>query len=89
MTPFLGQGAAMAIEDAAVLARTIAAEGPVPAALQRYEAARLERTTRVFLESRKNGERLTTYDPDRYSPSVHRNEESLGLAEYDAVTEQI
>ncbi len=89
MTPFLGQGAAMAIEDAAVLARAIATDGSVPAALQRYEAARHERTTRVFLESRKNGERLTTYDPDRYSPKVHRNEESLGLAEYDAVTAAI
>jgi salicylate hydroxylase len=85
MTPFLGQGAAMAIEDAAVLARAVEADGAGPAALARYEAARRERTTRVFLESRAQGERLTTYDPDRYTKKVHRNEETLGLANYDAV----
>ena len=86
MTPFLGQGAAMAIEDAAVLARAITADGVGPEALARYESARRERTTRVFLESRAQGERLTTYDPDRYTARVHRNEETLGLADYDAVS---
>jgi salicylate hydroxylase len=84
MTPFLGQGAAMAIEDAMILGRAVALEGPTPAALQRYEQARRERTTRVFLDSRANGERLTTYDPDRFTAAVHRNEETLGLAGYDA-----
>jgi salicylate hydroxylase len=86
MTPFLGQGAAMAIEDAAILARAISAEGAAPAALTRYETARRERTTRVFLESRAQGERLTSYNPDQYTARVHRNEETLGLADYDAVS---
>ena len=86
MTPFLGQGAVMALEDAAVLGRAFAAETDAAAALARYEAARRARTTAVFLASRENGHQLTTFDPDAYTPEVHANEESLGLAEYNAVT---
>lgn len=52
MFPFLGQGAAQAIEDAAVLARCLARDpGDPPAALRRYEALRKPRTTRVQLGS--------------------------------------
>jgi salicylate hydroxylase len=48
MFPFLGQGAAQAIEDAPVLARCLADDpGDPPAALRRYEALRKPRTTRV------------------------------------------
>jgi salicylate hydroxylase len=54
MTPFLGQGAAMSIEDACVLARclsqgTAAQPGE---ALATYELNRLERTAKVQLASR-------------------------------------
>ncbi len=85
MTPFLGQGAVMALEDAMILARCIALASATEEALVRYERARIERTTRVMLESRRNGEQLTGFDPDAYTEEAHRNEESLGLAEYDAV----
>ena len=48
MFPFFGQGAAQAMEDAAVLARCIADDAGDPArALQRYDAVRLPRTTRI------------------------------------------
>lgn len=47
MPPFLAQGAAMAIEDAAVLAECFARESDIAAALRSYEAARQPRTTRV------------------------------------------
>ncbi|TCK28582.1 salicylate hydroxylase [Ancylobacter aquaticus] len=47
MPPFLAQGAAQAIEDALVLAREIEGAPDIPAALRRYEAARLARTARV------------------------------------------
>jgi salicylate hydroxylase len=54
--PFLAQGAALAIEDAATLANLL---GPqphgVPQALAAYEAERLERAQRVQGEARKNG----------------------------------
>ncbi|WP_142849910.1 FAD-dependent monooxygenase [Telmatospirillum sp. J64-1] len=56
MLPFLSQGAAMAIEDAYVLATTLDAHGPDYAtALQDYEAERLPRTSRVQLEARERG----------------------------------
>ena len=48
MFPFFGQGAAQAIEDAATLARCLAAgRADPPAALRRYEGLRVTRTTRL------------------------------------------
>jgi salicylate hydroxylase len=55
MLPFLAQGAAMAIEDAAVLARELArSPDDRPGALRRYEAARRPRTARVLRAARRN-----------------------------------
>jgi salicylate hydroxylase/6-hydroxynicotinate 3-monooxygenase len=52
----MAQGAAMAIEDAAVLSRCLDSVEPdgVAAALGRYEATRTERTAHVQLTSRQN-----------------------------------
>jgi len=56
MLPFLAQGAGMAIEDAAVLADTLAQHDNNPAeALRRYEVLRRHRTARVQQMSRKQG----------------------------------
>ena len=56
MLPFLSQGAAMAIEDAYVLAASLAAHGDdVEWALGDYERERLPRTSRVQLEARERG----------------------------------
>lgn len=58
--PFLAQGAALAIEDAAVLARELASHvrhggaASVPAALSAYAEARQERAARVQAASRAN-----------------------------------
>jgi salicylate hydroxylase len=56
MTPFMAQGACMAIEDGVVLARCLDGVTPdsVPAALVRYETTRRERTARVQIGSRGN-----------------------------------
>jgi salicylate hydroxylase len=56
MTPFMAQGAAMAIEDAVVLGRamTDVGIGGVKQALAQYEDARRDRTARVQLGSRGN-----------------------------------
>ena len=55
MKPHMGQGAAMAMEDAAVLGRCIEDCGEdFPAAFRMYEALRFDRTTRVKLESDKH-----------------------------------
>jgi salicylate hydroxylase len=53
MLPFLGQGAAMAIEDGYVLARELArSPDDLPAALRAYEAERVPRTAQVQLAAR-------------------------------------
>ena len=86
MTPFLAQGAVMAIEDAMLLARALEASSEWPEALSRYEAARRERATLVMRESHVNARRMYSRDPDAYSSSSHTNAESLGLYAYNPVT---
>lgn len=86
MTPFLAQGAAMAIEDAMILSRAVAASADWGEALARYEVARRERCTFVMLESHANARRMYTRDPDHYDAAAHRNEESLGLYAYNPLT---
>lgn len=56
MMPFMAQGAGMAIEDGIVLARCLAdaKDEDVPAALARYQAARLDRTAQIQIGSRGN-----------------------------------
>ena len=56
MTPYMAQGAAMAIEDAAILSRCLAGadRDGLADALATYEATRKERTARVQLTSRQN-----------------------------------
>ena len=60
MYPFMGQGAAQAIEDGAALAACLstAAEAGVPAALRRYERVRLPRVSRIQALSRANKTRF-------------------------------
>ena len=64
MLPFFAQGAAQAIEDAAVLAACLQGVGAAdaPAALQRYDAIRRPRASRVQLMSR--GRELRNHLPD-------------------------
>ena len=55
MPPFLAQGAAMALEDAVVLARCLAAQSEQPeAALLAYETRRKARTARILHGARSN-----------------------------------
>lgn len=56
MTPYMAQGAAMAIEDAAVLSRCLEGVGrdEVANAFRRFEASRKDRTVRVQQTSRAN-----------------------------------
>ena len=52
--PFMAQGAAMAIEDGAVLAACLRASPDIPAALARYEDLRRNRTAGIQKGSRRN-----------------------------------
>ena len=64
MLPYFAQGAAQAVEDAAVLAGCLrhATPGSVPEALLRYEAIRRPRTSQVQLMSR--GREVQNHLPD-------------------------
>ncbi|HAK50710.1 MAG TPA: hypothetical protein DCM54_02230 [Gammaproteobacteria bacterium] len=53
--PFLAQGAAMAIEDAAVIARCLQDATSIESALKYYETLRIARTARIQAGSRRNG----------------------------------
>jgi 2-polyprenyl-6-methoxyphenol hydroxylase-like FAD-dependent oxidoreductase len=55
LTPNLGQGAAMAIEDAWVLAERLASMRSLPEALTTYESERKPRVTRIQRRSRSLG----------------------------------
>jgi 2-polyprenyl-6-methoxyphenol hydroxylase-like FAD-dependent oxidoreductase len=55
VSPSAGQGAAMAIEDAVVLAQCLRDHGDAPAALARYEQLRRARVERVREQGRRNG----------------------------------
>ncbi len=88
MLPFMGQGAATAIEDGMVLARCLDAFAPDDA-LTRYQAARLDRTTMIQTQSRLLGLQFQGKDPESFGKGPIQNEETLGLFAYDAVTVQI
>jgi salicylate hydroxylase len=63
MYPFMGQGAAQAIEDGAALAAClVAGSGDVAGALRRYEVVRLPRVSRLQAMSRANKTRFHMRD---------------------------
>jgi salicylate hydroxylase len=55
MVPFLAQGAAMAIEDAAVLAASLTGTADIPKGLRAYEVARKPRVARVWQAALQTG----------------------------------
>jgi 6-hydroxynicotinate 3-monooxygenase len=66
MMPYMAQGAAMAMEDAAVLSRCLNCvdRDGVADAFRRFEATRKPRTSRVQLGSRANTWLWDQTDPD-------------------------
>ncbi len=85
MLPFLGMGAAMALEDGAILGRAFEAAGTIDEAVERYENARKDRTTAVLLNSRKQGEIYQSDDPMSLKGSTS-GELRLGLFDYNVKT---
>ena len=84
MLPFMGQGAATALEDGMVLARCLISFDKHEALL-RYEAARRERTTMVQTQSRLLGLQFQGKDPESFGKGPILNEDTLGLFAYDAI----
>ena len=54
MTPYMAQGAATALEDAAMISRALEESDDAAEAFARYAATRIERTSRIQLTSRQN-----------------------------------
>lgn len=86
MTPFLGHGAACGIEDAVVLARALAASATTAEGLKRYEQARYDRAKFIQAESNSNADRLQSEETDLFGLGQMKDEESLGLFDYDCRT---
>ncbi|MCS6987565.1 MAG: FAD-dependent monooxygenase [Sphingomonadaceae bacterium] len=84
MLPFLGQGAATAIEDAMVLARALAAH-PMDRALALYERACRPHSALVQRHARLLGRTFQGEDPAALRRGPLRNEEELGLFDRDVV----
>jgi salicylate hydroxylase len=85
MLPFLGQGAAQGLEDAAVLAGCLAADGDPERALRRYELARLARASLVQRGSSTRAE--FNHLPD--GPRQRERDQALRAADPLAANEWI
>ncbi|MBM4212879.1 MAG: hypothetical protein FJ179_04095 [Gammaproteobacteria bacterium] len=83
MLPFLGQGAAMGIEDGMLIARAFAAADTIDEALRRYVEARLPRANWVMTESRKTALNYHSGRDENFRPGKHVSAESLGLMAYN------
>jgi salicylate hydroxylase len=83
MLPYMGQGAAMAIEDAVILARCLSASSSIAEAFQRYQAARIARVAMITEESRLGADRLEGKEPMDLKNKPPRNEDTLGIFHYD------
>jgi salicylate hydroxylase len=80
MSPFLGQGAVMAIEDGMVLGRCFAQANSPQEALRLYEGTRKLRANAIQLRSRERASALQASSPGHVEPG---DAEDLGLFEYD------
>jgi len=89
MTPFLGQGAAAAIEDAVILARSLATTASVTDALSIYYDSRYTRTSFMQTESHANADRMQGDEAEMFGLGNIRNEETLGLFWYNCGTEPL
>ena len=84
MTPFLGQGACIAIEDAMVLGRAFAAADTFEEAFRIYENTRKERANGVQLASRQQADENQGVTQRGANPGS--NADDRGLYFYNPVT---
>lgn len=81
ISPFLGQGAVMAIEDGMVLGRCFAKALSPAEALRRYEEARKHRANAVQIHSRERAKALQSSNLEHLGPG--QSADNLGLFGYD------
>jgi salicylate hydroxylase len=83
--PFLGLGAALAIEDGIVLNRALAEAPTVESAFAAFQGARLDRVETVRTQTIRQGEIIQASDPD--GPAVTRSpSQNTELFDYDPTT---
>jgi len=91
--PYLAQGAVMAVEDGAVLARALDAADSIPAALQLYQQTRVDRTARIVLQSSANRELFHLRTEERIRAAFSRRNEgddrNKWLYSYNPLTVQL
>jgi salicylate hydroxylase len=87
MTPFLGQGACVAIEDALVLGRSFAAASTFEEAFSIYENTRKERANGVQLASREQANEIQGVT--ERGPNPGATADVRGLYFYNPVTVQL
>jgi salicylate hydroxylase len=80
--PFLGLGAALAIEDGIVLARALGLTGDPEAAFQAFQRSRLDRVETVRTQSILQGEIIQASDPDAKGVTASPSQ-NLDLFSYD------
>ncbi len=85
MLPFIGQGAAMAIEDGVILGRIFAQTDKVSEALARYEQCRKPRTDMIQHQSTLNADRLQ-FEIAKTGLPPAETEDTLGIFHYDPAT---
>lgn len=91
--PYMAQGAAMAVEDAAVLARALSRGPDVPSAIALYQRNRVDRTARIVNESRANRGLFHLPDVDALRAAFKKRdmnaERSAWLFSYDPTTVEL
>jgi salicylate hydroxylase len=92
--PYMAQGAAMAIEDAAVLCRTIQSESSVSAAFDLYQRNRYERTAKIVNESSANRGLFRRNSPEELKEAFAARgdisaERTAWLFSYDPITVEL
>ena len=85
MLPFLAQGAAQAIGDAAALGRALSTGGDLAAALRRYETARRDHTAEIQRLSWRNNELF--HLPD--GPAQQRRDKAMAEARNGSIMARI
>jgi salicylate hydroxylase len=86
--PFLGLGAALAIEDGIVLSRALAQAPTVESAFATFQSARFQRVETVRTQSILQGEIIQASDPD--AGAVTRSpSQNIDLFDYDPTTAPI
>jgi salicylate hydroxylase len=73
--PYLAQGAVMAVEDGAVLARALDRVDAIPEALQLYQRNRIDRTARIVTQSSENRRLFHLRSADEIRTAFARRDE--------------